>query len=211
MIASDDANPQFAGATNPDARLYVRFYIKPLENSFQTAKQGRPVFDDTEFVHIEVPGNRLSIIDTIANDSHRQQFPLQYARFKNENAVEQTSGLPVEHWTQVTRSQAEMLKALKFRTVEQIAEASDAQIQSVGMVGGMDPMAFRAKAKRFLMAAQGTADLEAKAAEEEAAKKRIAELEEQVRKLTEIAMAPEPAKKRRGMPKGGWPKKEARA
>lgn len=207
MIASDDANPNFQGASNPDSRLYVRFYMKAVQNNFQTEKQGKPVFDDVEFVHIEVPGNRLSIIDTLSYDEHRQRFPIQYARFKNENATEQTTGLPLEHWPLVTRAQAESLKAMKFRTVEQIAGASDAQIEGIGMTGGMASHAFREKAQRFLAAAQGSAALEQAAQKDAVAQKKIAELEEKVAQLTEIAMSPEP--KRRGMPKGGWPKKEA--
>ena len=47
---------------------------------------------------------------------------------------------------------------MKFYTVENIADASDAQLQRIGMLAGMSPHSFRDKARLFLTKAKGLAD-----------------------------------------------------
>jgi hypothetical protein len=49
----------------------------------------------------------------------------------------------------------EELRALKFYTVESVANAADAQLQRIGMVAGMSPYAFRDAAVRFLALVEG--------------------------------------------------------
>lgn len=154
VMASDLANPEFVGASNPDSRLHVTFYIKPVQNAFETQKQGKPVFQDTNYVRIEVPGDRNLTLDVPVREEHKERFPIQYARFTNANNSEQLVGVSIDQWPLLTRSQAEELKAMKFRTVEQISAASDAQLQTIGMVGGMSPLALRDRAKAYLMAAK---------------------------------------------------------
>lgn len=160
MIASDVDNPNFVGAQNPDSRLAVRFYSKSVQNAFETERQGRPIFFDVDYVQIFVPGDQNSVIDTIARDDHKNRFPVQWARFKNtkdENAHEM--GTPLKEWPRISASQAEELRALKFYTVEAIANASDAAIQNVGMIAGMSPYAFREHAQRFLKVATEDASI----------------------------------------------------
>ena len=212
MLASDLNNPEFAGAINPDSRLAVRFYSKPMQNNFRTAQEGRPIFEDRDFVRIEVPGDRTSIIDTFAMPEHQERFPIQWARYKNNKGDPQEVGTPLSQWPLITASQAEELKALKFRTVDAIATASDAQLQNIGMIGGMAPTAMRLRAQAFLAAAKDTAFPQNQAAEIAKRDEEIAEMKAQIARLNEIAMAPpapeEAPRKRRGAPKGGWPKKK---
>jgi hypothetical protein len=112
---------------------------------------GRPIFKEFDFVRIIVPGDSLTEIDTYANDSHKARFPRQWAHYQNQVGDHQDIiGTPLEQWTQITRSQAEELKGLKFQTVESIAGASDQHIQKIGMAAGMNPYTFRDKAKAFL-------------------------------------------------------------
>jgi len=68
-------------------------------------------------------------------------------------------GTPLEQWPQITRSQAEELRGLKFHTVEAIADCSDQQLQRIGMVAGMSPHNFRLKAKAFLNLANDSAQV----------------------------------------------------
>lgn len=216
MLASDVNNPEFVGARNPDAALSVWFLSKPIQSPFKTAKEGRPIFEDVIYIHIESGGDRDSIIERPKYESDERRFPLQWAAWMNKHSADAKDiGTPLSAWPLLTASQAEELRGIKFRTVEQIASASDAALQNIGTIAGMAPFAFRERAKAFLMAAQNAAVVEnqalaLKAAEEKEAQTQaqLKALQEQVAKLTEIAMAPEP-KKRRGMPKGGWPKKEA--
>ena len=134
-----------------DARLSVTFYKRSMKQDDASIEAGRPIFKEFDFVRIIVPGDSLTEIDTYANDSHKERFPRQWAHYQNQVGDHQDIvGTPLEQWTQITRSQAEELKGLKFQTVESIAHASDQHIQKIGMAAGMNPYAFRDKAKAFL-------------------------------------------------------------
>src|SRR5512147_2882492 len=129
LIASDAQNPDFQGAYNPDSRLAVRFYVRPVENSFETQAQGKPVFTDVDYVEIFVPGDNNTIIDQPVREDHKKRFPIQWAHFQNQHAKDTREiGTPLTEWTQITRSQAEELRALKFYTVESVANASDQNV-----------------------------------------------------------------------------------
>ena len=159
-LATDVNNPAFAGATNPDSALVVKFYSKALPNNFETVKQGRPIFQDVDMVMIMTPGDNLNIIDTLARDHHRARFPLHWAHYlntkENKDAAGQV-GTPLNQWPLITQAQAEELKALKFHTVDSVALASDAMINKVGMIAGMSPYSFREKAQNFLKLASNVA------------------------------------------------------
>jgi len=168
-LASDENNPNFLGANNPDARLWVKFFSKPMENEFKTLKEGRPIFEDRVFVTIQIPGNQLSIISTFATDDHKRRFPLQWQHYLNTHGnEEQAIGTPLEQWPLLKASQVEELRALKFRTVESVAFASDAQVQTIGMAAGMNPLAFRDRAKLYLEAARDNAVAQKQADENKA-------------------------------------------
>jgi hypothetical protein len=78
---------------------------------------------------------------------------------------EQIIGTPIEEWTIISRSQADELKGIKFHTVDSVADASDQQIQRIGMIAGMSPFAFRDKAKAFLNLAEKVGDVNQREAE----------------------------------------------
>ena len=158
MIASDADNPNFTGATNPDSRLSVRFYVRPVQNNFETESQGRPIFTDVDFVEILVPGDNNTIIDQPVREDHKKRFPLHWAHFQNKHAKDTREiGTPLSEWPQVTASQVEEFRALKFFTVDAVANASDQNIMRIGMLAGMSPYAFREKAQQYLKVASGVA------------------------------------------------------
>ena len=158
-LATDIGNPNFVGATNPDSVLFVKFFDKPEQNNFKTAAEGRPIMEMVTMIHIETPGNQLSIIERRAHDGDKARFPLQWAHYENTKGKdgEQIQGTLLSDWPILNAAQVEELKFFKFRTVEQVANASDQQINSVGMIAGMSPHGFREKAKLFLAAAKDTA------------------------------------------------------
>jgi hypothetical protein len=158
-IASDDANPEFVGQRNPDNSLSVLFYRKPQKNNFESAEQGRPIFFDMDMVKIYLPGDDKNIIDTAVRDDHKERFPKQWAHYQNKLAGDQrlAGKTPIDQWPIVTPSMAEELRAIKFISVEDIANASDAQIQAIQMIAGMSPHAFRDRARNYLRVASGEA------------------------------------------------------
>ena len=149
-----------------DARLAVQFYKKSVKQDIASDEAGRPIFKEFDFVRIMIPGDNLTEIDTYAQESHKSRFPRQWAHYQNQVANHQDIvGTPLEQWPQITRSQADELRGLKFHTVESIADCSDQQLQRIGMVAGMSPHNFRLKAKAFLNLATDSADVAQREAE----------------------------------------------
>jgi hypothetical protein len=149
-----------------DARLAVQFYKKSVKQDIASDEAGRPIFKEFDFVRIMIPGDNLTEIDTYAQESHKQRFPRQWAHYQNQVVGHQDIvGTPLDQWPQVTRSQADELRGLKFHTVESIADCSDQQLQRIGMVAGMSPHNFRLKAKAFLNLANDSAEVAQREAE----------------------------------------------
>ena len=160
-----------------DARLAVQFYKKSVKQDDASNEAGRPIFKEFDFVRIMIPGDNLTEIDTYAQESHKQRFPRQWAHYQNQVGNHQDIvGTPLEQWPQVTRSQAEELRGLKFHTVESIAECSDQQLQRIGMVAGMSPHNFRLKAKAFLNLATDSAEVAQRESEMQALKEENAKI-----------------------------------
>ena len=163
-----------------DARLAVQFYKKSLKQDIASDEAGRPIFKEFDFVRIMIPGDNLTEIDTYAQESHKQRFPRQWAHYQNQVANhEDIIGTPLDQWPQVTRSQADELRGLKFHTVESIADCSDQQLQRIGMVAGMSPFNFRLKAKAFLNLATDSAEVAQRQAEMQALKEENAKIKEE--------------------------------
>jgi hypothetical protein len=134
-----------------DSRLAVTFYKRSMKQDDASIEAGRPIFKEFDFIRICVPGDSLTEIDTYANEEHKKRFPRQWAHYQNQVGTHETIiGTPLEEWTIISRSQAEELKGIKFHTVEAVANASDLQLQRIGMIAGMNPYSFRDKAKAFL-------------------------------------------------------------
>ena len=191
-----------------DENLYAEFYIKPVKQNFDSEQAGRPIFKDVVYVKIMTPSDQLSQIDTIAREDHKARFPRQWAYFQNKQAgQQQVVGTPVGEWPQLTASAAEELRALKFYTVELIANANDGQLQKIGMIAGMSPHSLRDKARAFLNLANDSAEEAKREAELQALReenekikaetdKKLAEMQEQMKALLLMASEKKPKRKK---------------
>jgi hypothetical protein len=168
-----------------DNRLQVRFYKRAIQQDQASLEAGRPIFKDFDFVHICVAGDSLTEIDTYALGSHKTRFPIQWANYMNRQGAhdEEVVGTPVTEWPIVSKSQAEELRALKFYTVESIANASDQHLQRIGMAAGMSPFAFRDKAKAFLNLATNAAETDKREHEINALKEELAKKDLETAKI----------------------------
>lgn len=134
--------PLDSDINNADAQLHVEFYTKD-----SGANEGKP------YVRIMAPGDKTNIIDQPVRDDHKERFPRQWLYYQmqqNEGAASQI-GTPLSEWhksfpEEVNRDQIAELAILKFITVEQLALASDAQLQRVGMGG----VGLRERARQYL-------------------------------------------------------------
>ena len=175
---------------NPDSRLNVKFYQKAIQNNFKTANEGRPIMEMADFILIEVPGNSNLVIDTFAAPEHKDRFPIQWARYQNEKTDGDIEGTLLHDWPVLNAAVAAELKHFKFYTVEQIAQASDAQLNTIGMSAGMSPLALRDKAKAFLSSAKDTAFVQQQAEELSKRDEIIARMEAQIAELAAQANKP---------------------
>ncbi len=143
---SDVANPQFAGAADPEQFLFKQFYWhEPIDRNKSdeaSEKEGRPIKikgPKTIYIRVMKPGDQTSILETPMMEDHKRMFPREWLNFQmQEGLIPNTAaeaGWKVEHWDELTPDEIHKLKFNRFYTVEQIANASDGAIQGFGMGG----------------------------------------------------------------------------
>ncbi len=166
--------------SNADAQLHVEFYTRD-----EGANKGKT------YVRIMSPGDKTNILDQPLRDDHKARFPRQwlYYQMQQSEGAAQEIGTPLTQWNkdapeEINRDQIAELNILKFVTVEQLALASDAQLQRIGMGG----IGLRDRARLYL----NRKNRSEASAELEDTKKQLAELQAQMAALMET--------KRRGRP-----------
>jgi hypothetical protein len=169
-----------------DDHLLLQFFMQPIPNDEKSAKEGRPIFDDVEMIRIMVPGDKDSMICRPIHPDDKQRFSRQYQSWKANNDGDVIEGTPLSEWPVITRAQVEELKFFNVRTVEQLANISDAHSQKF-----MGIQMLKQRAKDFLEAAGGAAigtelrrELEAKDAELEVLKQAVESLTAKVEALS---------------------------
>ena len=217
MLASDLANPEFVGSKNPDDALFVEFYMHEGLDKNKTLEKGKRIkLDPSPYVRIQVPGDKTSVIETPAREDHKRRWPQKWLYFQMQEGMvtgdQDLPGWKLEEWDHLDAEQVRELKYNRFTIVEQIAGASDAQIQKLGMGG----VALREAAKRALrdkMGAEVREEIERKDKEiaelkiaDQENKARLAKLEAmmlaQAEKLTDPEATVPSAPKKSGRPKG---------
>jgi len=151
MLASDMDNPQFTGAANPNDLLHVEFYMYSSLDANKSAEQGKEVrLPSIPYVRIVRPGDNTSVIETPVRDDHKARFPDKWLAFQmKEGMIEGPQNIPgwkIEEWPVLKGKDTQIheLRHLRFQTVEQLAGASDAQIQRLGLGGISDAVALAA-------------------------------------------------------------------
>lgn len=181
--------------TNTIDKIIPRFCIKPIQNNFLSEKNGKPHFEDREFVEMIAPGLAKSIPFEEVNDDHIRRWPREYDAFKR-GMEPTTEGTPLEEWSAITASTALNLRAHNIKTVEQLAGVSDAVLQDVG-IGGRD---MRERARNFLETAKGNAPVEALQAALTRAQDETTDLRRQLGELAARLDAQEDKKRGPGRP-----------
>ena len=149
-IASDLDNPNFQGAMNPDKLLHKEFYWhEPFDRNkteVESEKAGKLVRVKgarTIYIRIMVRGDKNSIIERPKTFGDEIRFADEWRMFQiNEGLIDAGENQPgwkiedkVEGLWELSEDEIAKLKFLRFYTVEQIAGASDAQIEKLGMGG----------------------------------------------------------------------------
>jgi len=119
--------PLDSDIANADSHLHVEFYM-----------YDKAPFKDTPFVRIMVPGDKTNIIEQPVREHHKERFIRQWLYFQSQNSDGQVVGTKLDQWNtdnpdELNDHQMAELQILKFQTVEQVATATDAQLQRIGM------------------------------------------------------------------------------
>lgn len=172
MALDKDPN-QFKG----DENLRVQFSKQPHFNPDKSNAEGRPIYDETTYVTIIVPGQQ----DIVFRKAWRQdydRFAKQYAAFLNNTNQDAASGTPLKVLTWLTQSQVKELEFFNVYTVEQLANMPDS---TAGRFMALQQL--KTRAKDYLVAAKEQAPLTAIRAELDEKDNKIEVMQRQLNEL----------------------------
>lgn len=148
--------------------VFATFYDDALKNEFKSKKVGYAVFDDVLMIKIQVP-NQIDCVPRPAQEKDKERFPKSWnAYVTGKEEVEE--GFPLAQWPQMTAGELKVCQANQIKTVEQLAEVSDATIHRLGQGG----VGMKQRAIKFLKSLGETDALRARVKELES---KIAALE----------------------------------
>lgn len=190
MLASDLNNPEFVNPINPDTLLHVEFFWKEPVDKWKSEQAGKEVRGPrAAYIRMMKPGDNTSIIETPVRDDHKARFPRLWLAWQMKEkliggAADEVPGWPLKEWGVLNEAQLHELVFLRFHTVEQLAGASDAQLQKLGMGG----VGLRERARAAIKAknrSEYETEMKAKDAE-------LAKMQERLAKLEASLAKPEP-------------------
>lgn len=164
-----------------DDRLHVQFLVRPHLNMTKSEEAKRAIYEDREYIRIMIPGDKLNIIERIADSLDIGRFRELYKKFKL--GQEQVTGTPLSAVPFLTMSQVEEYKYVNVRTVEQLANLADSWTGTI--MGGVT---HKQKAKDWLEALNGVDSLRTEFGVKEKA------LQEQILKMQAQLDAMQPTK-----------------
>jgi hypothetical protein len=126
----------------------VHFFNAYDLNREKTLQAGREVYNEIPSISIQFPGHDVTVRRIEPQDI--QEYPDKYAAFMAGNDPVE-SGTPLVNWTLMSGAANKELQYLGFKTVEQLAEASDEAKRKMGTL-----VKYVKMAKEWLEAATGT-------------------------------------------------------
>lgn len=111
-----------------DRSLLVKFFYKPMQDKIATKTEGRPIFKDTLYVDIRTVGDRENVCRP-ASQRDIDRFRDHYTAFINRTSGPEEEGTPLIEWPAISRAQVEEMAYFNVKTVEQLANISDANAQ----------------------------------------------------------------------------------
>lgn len=116
----------------------VKFFYAYNENKEKTLAEGRPIFDEIPSISIQWPGGDETVRRIEQHDIH--EYPELYERFK-AGSEPVTEGTPLAEWAMMSGSALRELNYLGFKTVEQLAAATDEVKRKIGPLSKLVKMA----------------------------------------------------------------------
>lgn len=116
----------------------VKFMTVVKKNRQKSEAEGRDIYDEVPSISIRWPGGDETV--RAIEEQDKLEHPAAYAAF-TAGLGEVQSGMPLKEWTLINASAIHELAYLGFRTVEQLAEASDEVKRKLGPLGKFVKMA----------------------------------------------------------------------
>lgn len=113
-----------------------RFYLREVQNTALSEKEGRPRFDMKPYVEIFIPGEKHNRPDRPVNENDKRRWPGAWEKFQ-ATQQEVLEGTPIEQWPYLNRAQVAEMKALGVMTIESLAGMADGLLEKLGP-GGRD-------------------------------------------------------------------------
>jgi|TARA_R110000782_G_scaffold6628_1_gene22765 hypothetical protein len=132
------ATSQMAAPQQSTHGLHVQFYMHPLQDTLRTIEEGRPIFNDTPYVMIMVPGDKDSVVRRpvrvgVHPKDDNLRFAGEYQAFQ-ANKDQPIEGTPLAEWPLMTASEIREMEYFGIRTVENLAGLADVKAsQFMGM------------------------------------------------------------------------------
>jgi hypothetical protein len=181
-----------------DNDLPVQFYKKAKKNKHRSEKEGRPVFENKDYIRIFFVGSR-DYLDRRATEEDKVRFARQWKAYQDKEKTD-WEGTPLEEWSALDEATRATLKYYHVYTVEQLVSASDATLEQIGM-GSRD---LQKKARIWLDRALADADATRIANEKAALEAKFEALQKQnedlLSRLSGVEASVKTQPKRRGRP-----------
>jgi hypothetical protein len=185
------------------SHLHIRFYDSTQKDERKSREQGHPIHKQVDMVEIRFVGDKKTIIHAPADDPSKNVPGIGYISYKQRFArhwevyertkINLADGTPLEELTTIDSARRADLKSLDIRTVENLANLSDALIKKIGMDGNQ----LRDVAKAYLARASGNAMETKLLAENEEIRTQMTALEAELARLK----AQEPKRETLSVPK----------
>ena len=166
-----------------DDGLFVQFYAHAVHLEFQSNQEGRPIYEQRDYVRVIQPGERDKIERQVREDD-KHRWPRQWAAYQAQQQ-QVPDGTPIDVLFPGAPHEVAMLKALHVHTVEMLAALSEQGIGRLGL-GGRSKVE---RAKKFLDAAASMAGANKLQAELDEARAEIGALKAQMEQLIAAAAA----------------------
>lgn len=160
------------------AEFFSRTVVDVSATRIKAEQEGKPIEDvdpilkQESYIRVFIPGEKYPT-ELLVQPHHKLEWSDEWKAFTQ--GASQTTGIPLSEWGRLETSQVLHLNSVGFFSIQSLATAPDVALTEIG------PFArtLRAEAREYL--SKALSDNTAK--EREAEKKRIEELEEQVRQL----------------------------
>lgn len=164
-----------------DSRLAVTFHTKAVLHPIKSTEAGRPVYDEVDYIRIQIPGISMTYLDApVSENNYMQRFGDKYRKWK-ETKTQEASGTPLSSWpfTMTKISLVAELAGMGITSVEALANLHDGALQAI--MGGQT---LRTKAQEWIESTSGNDAVVSKmAAENEQLKAQMAVLQSQMKQL----------------------------